>query len=53
MKMNKLYKKINKNTFYVFPYEWVIHYIAVICLQNCLKLCDVIVLVGTRERKVY
>lgn len=31
----------------MFPYERIIHYVTVIGLQNLLKLCDVIVLVGT------
>lgn len=34
-------------TFNMFSDEGVIHYVTVICLQDFLKLCDVIVLVGT------
>lgn len=38
-------------TFNMFSDEGVIHYVTVICLQNFLKLCDVIVLIGTEIRK--
>lgn len=40
------------HTFYMFPYERIIHYVTVIGFQDLLKLCDVIVLVGT-EGGVY
>lgn len=35
----------------MFSDEGIIHYVTVICLQNFLKLCDVIVLVGTEIKK--
>ena len=33
-------------TFYVLSNKWVVHYVAVVCFQDFLKLCDVIILVG-------
>lgn len=39
-----------QNTFNVFPYEGIVHDVAVICFQNLLKFSDVIILIGTSEK---
>jgi len=40
-----------KNTFNVLPYEGIVHDVAVICFQNLLKFSDVVILIGTTEKK--
>lgn len=49
--VGKKTKKSCKNTFNVLPYEGIVHDVAVICFQNLLKFSDVIILIGTSEKK--